>query len=195
MQRRTEESIHERMAEQRLACIREIQIQRQRADLAASSFRHSLLSVRSLAEQNLADRGPFLPSSALLPTASEGGRFLSIYWAYRFIITSLNPDLFSFFVNSWISLQERLSAIEEGIAEKLGRLKDSLKELEADLVEALSGILFSHFIYLTTVLYDQGVRFIFGKIDRKNPNEEYSFSIRLDNDAYNCKFKVHVDIS
>lgn len=104
MQRRTEESIHGRMAEQRFACIREIEIQRQRADLAASSFRHSLLSVRSLSGQNLADRGPFLPSSALLASASERRLFLSIYLVYRFIITSLNPDLFSFFANSWISL-------------------------------------------------------------------------------------------
>lgn len=33
----------------------------------------------------------------------------------------------------------------------------------------------------------EGVKFIFDKIDMKNPYDEYSFSIRLENEAYKRK--------
>lgn len=33
----------------------------------------------------------------------------------------------------------------------------------------------------------EGVKFIFDKIDVKNPDDEHSFSIRLENDAYKRK--------
>jgi len=38
--------------------------------------------------------------------------------------------------------------------------------------------------------YFAGVKFIFNNIDLKNPDEEYTFTVRLDSDRYNCKSKI-----
>lgn len=34
------------------------------------------------------------------------------------------------------------------------------------------------------------VKFIFNKVDKKNPENDYSFSIRLENDVYKCMIKI-----
>lgn len=45
---------------------------------------------------------------------------------------------------------------------------------------------------MTIVPYLEGVKFFFSKIDHKNPDKEFSFTIRLEDETYKCKFSIFV---
>ncbi|THU54377.1 hypothetical protein C4D60_Mb10t24450 [Musa balbisiana] len=195
MQRRTEESIHGRMAEQRFACIREIEIQRQRADLAASSFRHSLLSVRSLSGQNLADReklGRLKDSLKELEadlvealSVKTGKESKSTFLAEALSSTASRTEQLKKTILDLRRKRDKHSAVisEQLLALEALEVKSSQYILERQKTE--EAIEWYNKILGFRAECGEGVKFIFDKIDRKNPNEEYSFSIRLDNDTYN----------
>lgn len=46
---------------------------------------------------------------------------------------------------------------------------------------------FFMWMFLTNLLVSLGVKFIFTNITLKNPKEEFSFTIRHENDTYTCK--------
>nr|XP_010937606.1 kinetochore protein SPC25 homolog [Elaeis guineensis] len=194
MQMRAEELIHVRMAELRLACEREIRIQRERASLAASSFRQSLLSIRSTAEETLANREKLgklkdnlkeleahLEESLAVKTCKEAKHTCS---TESFSTTVARTDQLKKLVLDRRTRRDEYAAV---ISQQLLALESLEEKSNLDIIERQDmeeAIMWYNKVLGFRAEGGEGVKFIFNKINSKNPDEGYSFTIMLENDIY-----------
>ncbi|WOL04736.1 kinetochore protein spc25 isoform X1 [Canna indica] len=194
MLRRAEETTHGRMADMRLSCVREIEIQRDKAVQAASSFRHSLGSIRSLADQTLTDREKLGKLKDDLKELEDdlaealsvkiGKESKSATLAEALSTTTTRAEQLK---KKVLDLRRKRDEYAAFISEQLVALEDLEEKSSQDIIERKKteeAIEWYSRILGFRVECVQGVKFIFNKIDPKNPDDEYSFSIRLENDAY-----------
>ncbi|XP_074556447.1 kinetochore protein SPC25 homolog isoform X2 [Curcuma longa] len=195
-----EDPVHLRMSEMRLACGKEIQSRREKASLGTSSFRHSLRSIRSSAEQTLADREKlFKLKDDLNCLEAELGEALSVK-AAKDSKSATIAEALSTTVSRAEQLKKTVTELRRKKDEYGSTISKQLVDLKAQEEKSNHDMLerkkieeaiewYSRFLGFR-VECGEGVKFIFDKIDMKNPYDEYSFSIRLENEAYkllDCK--------
>ncbi|KAL6613723.1 hypothetical protein ACP70R_035993 [Stipagrostis hirtigluma subsp. patula] len=165
---------------------------RQRASSAAAAFSADLLAARTLAHQNVAHREKLNGlKDQLRKLEAQLAESLSIQASkrskYKLIEESIsntaatNEQLKSLIVDH----RTRIDKYRSDISNQL----ETIEALEAnsgakdknDTEEAV--MWYSKFLDLQ-VVGGQGVRFVFHKIDIKNPDKEYSFCIKITKDRY-----------
>lgn len=186
--------IYKKMTELRLACRREIQIRRQRAELAERSLRDSLRLIKSKAEENLENR--------------EKLSKLENY------LRKLETDL-SDASAVQIRKEAKYKAIAESVSTTIARTKQLEKEVQVQRArkDEYAALISQQLLSLealeekgnddlaeTEAIEEaigwyrrvlgfrteggEGIKFIFDNIDLNNPEQEYLFTVRLDGDRY-----------
>ncbi|KAA8542271.1 hypothetical protein F0562_023593 [Nyssa sinensis] len=156
MQSRVEQSVRAKMEELRLICDREIPIQQHRMDTAMVSFRKSLDSTKFKAEETVQNQAKLVELKAELREVEDD---LVKALAVKTPIISQQS--------------EALAACEEQ------QSKETVHTGEIE--EAIS---WYNRVLGFRIECGHGVKFIFVNINLKNPNEEYFFTIRHENDMY-----------
>ncbi|XP_072959412.1 kinetochore protein SPC25 homolog [Typha angustifolia] len=192
--------IRRRMSEIRLACEREIRNRREKDTLALASFRRSLHSIRSLAQETLANREKLgRLKDQLKELESELGETLAVktckvskYTAiseYLSNIIARGEQLKKIVADQRRKRDEYASVISKqiGAVEALEEKSNQDAMGREDIEEA---IMWYYKVLGFRAVGGEGVKFIFNKIDSKDAEKEYSFTIRLDDDKYNL---LHCD--
>lgn len=192
--RGVEESVRTRMAEVRLICDREIPIQQQRIDSSHLSFTKSLHSAKSKEQESLELQEKLRKLKAELREAEDG--------LVKALAAKTRKEAKRMATMDSISatktrLEELKDIVEDQRARKdeyaaiVARQTDALTELEEtrtrncghieEIEEALS---WYNRVLGFRIECGHGVKFIFTNIDVKNPNQQYSFTMRHENDVY-----------
>ncbi|XP_058087808.1 kinetochore protein SPC25 homolog isoform X2 [Magnolia sinica] len=197
MQRGKEQSIHRRMVDLRLICDREIQIHQQRAVSATDSFRKSLQSIKLCSEENAPNQAKLgklkdhlrqledeFVKSLAVKTRKEAGRIAT---SESLSAAKARTEELKKIVQDQRSRRDEYSAIiSQQLLELEKQNNQDINHLE-DLEKAIS---WYNSVLGFRIEAGKGVKFIFNKIDMENPNKEYSFTIRHENDTYtllNCE--------
>ncbi|KAI5665171.1 hypothetical protein M9H77_24494 [Catharanthus roseus] len=194
MQSIGEESVRAKMAELRLICDREIPIQQQRIDTSCGSFRNSLQSAKSKVEQTLELQVKLGKLKAELREAEDG-------LVKALAVKTRKEAKRMATMESLSATKARLEELKRVVEDKrlkkdeyaliLSQQSNDLTELEEkyhqnaehrkEIEEAMS---WYNRVLGFRVECGHGVKFIFTNINLKNPDEEYSFTIRHANDVY-----------
>lgn len=182
------------MAELRLICDREIPIQQQRIDTSCGSFRNSLQSAKSKVEQTLELQVKLGKLKAELREAEDG-------LVKALAVKTRKEAKRMATMESLSATKARLEELKRVVEDKrlkkdeyaliLSQQSNDLTELEEkyhqnaehrkEIEEAMS---WYNRVLGFRVECGHGVKFIFTNINLKNPDEEYSFTIRHANDVY-----------
>ncbi|GFZ12014.1 hypothetical protein Acr_23g0003990 [Actinidia rufa] len=172
MQSRTEGSVRTKMEELRLVCEREIPIQQQRADAAIASFRKSLESTRAKAQETIQNQAKTRKEAMRMTTMDSLSAAKARIEELKRIVEDQKARK-----NEYADIirqqYEDLSACEEKCNKNAGH--------RGEIEEAIS---WYNMVLGFRIECGHGVKFIFTNINVKNPKEEYSFSVRHENDLY-----------
>ncbi|XP_043704376.1 kinetochore protein SPC25 homolog isoform X2 [Telopea speciosissima] len=193
MERRPDDSIRRKMEELRLVCDREIAVQMQRWSSATDSFRTSLQSVKLMAEEtaeNQVKLGKF--KTHLRELEDDLVKALAV--KNRQEAKRLN------IVDSISAAKARREELRKNLQDQqvkkdeyagiISRQSLALEDLQGNLDQEMRNrdieetISWYKRVLGFRIEGGHGVKFIFNKINSKNPNEEYSFTVRHANDIY-----------
>ncbi|XP_057473610.1 kinetochore protein SPC25 homolog isoform X2 [Actinidia eriantha] len=191
MQSRTECSVRTKMEELRLVCEREIPIQQQRADAAIASFRKSLESTRAKAQETVQNQAKLGKLKAELREAEDDlVKALAVKTRKEATRTATMDSLSA----AKARIEELQRIVEDQKARKNEYADIIRQQYEAceekcnkntghrgEIEEAIS---WYNMVLGFRIECGHGVKFIFTNINVKNPKEEYSFSVRHENDLY-----------
>ncbi|XP_042384207.1 kinetochore protein SPC25 homolog isoform X2 [Zingiber officinale] len=195
-----EDPVHLRMSEMRHECGKEMLSRRENASLGTSSFRHSLPSIRSSAELTLADREKLFKLKDDFNCLEAELREAFSAKAAKDSKSATIAEVLSTTISRSEQLKKTITELRRKKDEYGSTISKQLVDLKAQEEKSNHDMLerkkieeaiewYSRFLGFR-VECGEGVKFIFDKIDVKNPDDEHSFSIRLENDAYkllDCK--------
>ncbi|BAS76443.1 Os01g0973200 [Oryza sativa Japonica Group] len=185
--------LRRRMAAQCLAFERQIADGRERTKAAASAFSAALLSARSLSNHTISQREK---SNQL----KDQLRKLEADFAQALSIQGSNKtkyDLTGQSITNAIATNDQLSCLvtdkrasRDEYANVISSQLEAIEALEAKTDAAGKKNLDEAFMWYKKflgfqVVGGEGVKFVFSKIDIQNPDNEYSFCIKLNKDRYN----------
>ncbi|KAL7105952.1 hypothetical protein ACP275_07G079900 [Erythranthe tilingii] len=189
MQSSEENSVLTRMAEMRLVCEREIPIQQQRIDSLHTYYRNSFDSAKS--DANLATPRVFLilwaeeleklkeeyreAEEALVKARAEKTRKAAKKMA---IMESISA------AQARGERKENYAAIISQHSEALAVAREKCQQKIEHREQIEEAISWYNRVLGFRIECGHGVKFIFTNIDPKNPDEEYSFTIRHENEIY-----------
>ncbi|XP_059657925.1 kinetochore protein SPC25 homolog isoform X2 [Cornus florida] len=194
MQSTVEDSVWSKMKELRLICDKEISIQQQKMDTAVVSFRNSLESTKTKAQDTVQDQAKLgklkaqlreveddLVKALAVKTRKEAKRMATM--DSTSVIRARVEEL-KRIVEDQRARKDEYAAILSQQSEALAASEEKCSE-----VSEHSGAIEEAFSWYNRVLgfrieCGHGVKFIFTDINLKNPNEEYSFTIRHEKDIY-----------
>ncbi|KAG6511910.1 hypothetical protein ZIOFF_029989 [Zingiber officinale] len=189
-----EDPVHLRMSEMRHECGKEMLSRRENASLGTSSFRHSLPSIRSSAELTLADREKLFKLKDDFNCLEAELREAFSAKAAKDSKSATIAEVLSTTISRSEQLKKTITELRRKKDEYGSTISKQLVDLKAQEEKSNHDMLerkkieeaiewYSRFLGFR-VECGEGVKFIFDKIDVKNPDDEHSFSIRLENDAY-----------
>ncbi|XP_044973622.1 kinetochore protein SPC25 homolog [Hordeum vulgare subsp. vulgare] len=180
------------MAAARAACERRIAQGRERIAAAASAFRGDILSARSLASGSVAHRDK-------LDSLKDQLRVLQAALAEA-LSTQLKKEseceLTRESISNATATNEQLRSLvveqrarRDEFAKVIAHQREAIEALEANvdvvgkknLDEAI--MWYNKFLGFR-VIAGEGVTFVFNKVDKQRPDDEYSFCIKVNNDEY-----------
>ncbi|MQL72610.1 hypothetical protein Taro_004920 [Colocasia esculenta] len=191
MQKKMErQPIYRKIVDLRLVCEREIRAERQKASEAAGIFRRSLSSIRARAEENVADGEKLANVKAYLRKLEDDLR-------ETLIVKNCNEAKRHAIVQSLSSAKVSTEELKKVVQEQRAK-KDEYEAIVSSGLETLNqnnqgtvdregtrdAILWYSKVLGFRTEGGEGVKFIFDKIDLESPNNEYSFTVRLDGDTY-----------
>ncbi|XP_042498877.1 kinetochore protein SPC25 homolog isoform X2 [Macadamia integrifolia] len=193
MERRTEASIQRKMEELRLVCDREIAVQNQRVSSAADSFRKSRESVKLKAEETAENQVKLGKLKAHL-------RELEDVLFKALAVKNRKEAKRMSIVDSIAAAKTRIKELRENLQDQRAKKDEyagTISRQSLDLGAPLGKgdqEMRNRDVEETISWYNRalgfriegghGVKFIFNQINLKNPNEEYSFTVRHANDIY-----------
>ncbi|PSR96709.1 Kinetochore protein like [Actinidia chinensis var. chinensis] len=194
MQSRTEGSVRTKMEELRLVCEREIPIQQQRADAAIASFRKSLESTRAKAQETVQNQAKLGKLKAELREAEDD---LVKALAAKTRKEAMRMTTMDSLSAAKARIEELKRIVEDQKARK-NEYADIIRQQYEDLSaceekcnknaghrgETEEAISWYNMVLGLRIECGHGVKFIFTNINVKNLKEEYSFSVRHENDLY-----------
>uniref|UniRef100_A0A0E0KCU0 Kinetochore protein SPC25 n=1 Tax=Oryza punctata TaxID=4537 RepID=A0A0E0KCU0_ORYPU len=185
--------LRRRMAAQCLAFERQIADGRERTKAAASAFSAALLSARSLANHTISQREKFNQlKDQLRKLEADFAQALSIQ-----VSNKTKYDLTSQSITNATATNEQLRSLvtdkrarRDEYANVISSQLEAIEALEAKTDAAGKKNLDEAFMWYKKflgfqVVGGEGVKFVFSKIDVRNPDSEYSFCIKLNKDRYN----------
>lgn len=194
MQSRIEESVRKKMEEVRLVCDREIPIQQQRMDTSVALFSKSLESIDAKAHetvQNQAKLGKLklelrkaeddLVKALAVKTRKEAKRMATMD---SLSVTRARIEELKRIVEDQKARKHEYAAIISQQSEALSTCEDKFNKNDEDRGGIEEAISWYNRVLGFRIECGHGVKFIFSNINVKNPKEEYSFSIRHENDLY-----------
>ncbi|XP_050257823.1 kinetochore protein SPC25 homolog [Quercus robur] len=189
-----EEPVRTKMESLRLTCEREIQIHQQKIDSYASSFRNSLQSIKSRAQQTAQNQGKLgelkaklreaeddMVKALAVKTRKEAKRMaiMDSIAAQRARVEELKRS-----VQVQSAKRDQYAAIISQHSLALAASEEkSNKDVECKS-ETQEAILWYNRVLGFHVEAGHGVKFTFKNINSRNPNEEYSLTVRYANDTY-----------
>ncbi|KAF3968616.1 hypothetical protein ACB098_04G134800 [Castanea mollissima] len=189
-----EEPVRTKMESLRLTCEREIQIHQQKIDSYASSFRSSLQSIKSRAQQTAQNQGKLgelkaklreaeddMVKALAVKTRKEAKRMaiMDSIAAQRARVEELKRS-----VQVQSAKRDQYAAIISQHSLALAASEEkSNKDIECKS-ETQEAILWYNRVLGFHVEAGRGVKFTFKNINSRNPNEEYSLTVRYANDTY-----------
>ncbi|XP_030939950.1 kinetochore protein SPC25 homolog [Quercus lobata] len=189
-----EEPVRTKMESLRLTCEREIQIHQQKIDSYASSFRNSLQSIKSRAQQTAQNQGKLgelkaklreaeddMVKALAVKTRKEAKRMaiMDSIAAQRARVEELKRS-----VQVQSAKRDQYAAIISQHSLALAASEEkSNKDVECRS-ETQEAILWYNRVLGFHVEAGHGVKFTFKNINSRNPNEEYSLTVRYANDTY-----------
>ncbi|XP_030939281.1 kinetochore protein SPC25 homolog [Quercus lobata] len=189
-----EEPVRTKMESLRLTCAREIQIHQQKIDSYASSFRNSLQSIKSRAQQTAQNQGKLgelkaklreaeddMVKALAVKTRKEAKRMaiMDSIAAQRARVEELKRN-----VQVQSAKRDQYAAIISQHSLALAASEEkSNKDVECKS-ETQEAILWYNRVLGFHVEAGHGVKFTFKNINSRNPNEEYSLTVRYANDTY-----------
>ncbi|XP_077244238.1 kinetochore protein isoform X2 [Tasmannia lanceolata] len=191
MQREPKNPIQRKMAELRSNCVKNIQIRQQISDSAMDTFRKSLQSIKISGEETGEDQVKLgklkdclreleddLVKTLAVKTCKEAKRLETIesYSAAKSRIEELKKIV--------QDQQARRDEYKRIISQQLLALEQKSNQDINHTEDIEEAILWYNTILGFRIEGGHGVKFIFNKIDLKNPNKEYSFIIRHENNTY-----------
>ncbi|KAG5602417.1 hypothetical protein H5410_033787 [Solanum commersonii] len=194
MQNGAAATLRAKMEQLRLKCNRDLQIQQQSIDAGAISFRKSLDSTKIQAQQTL----QFQEKLGKLKTeVREAEDNLVKAFAVKTRKEAKKIEIAELISSTNARVEELRGVVEDKRARKheystlISQQDDALEALEEKLNQNTGH---REAIEEATVWYNkvlglriecgQGVKFIFTNINANNPDDEYSFTIRRENDAH-----------
>ncbi|KAL8215919.1 hypothetical protein R6Q57_022756 [Mikania cordata] len=186
--------VRAKMAEMRLICGKEIEIQQHRMDNAALLIHKSLQLIKSSAQETVLNEGKIGMLKAQLRAVEDD--------LVKAISVKTRKEAKKMAIADSISAAktriEKLKKIvvdqrtrEEKYTEIISHQSEALKECEEkhqqdterreEIEEAIS---WYNKVLGFRIETGRGIKFIFTKINIHKPNEEYFFTIRLENDSY-----------
>ncbi|PKA62089.1 hypothetical protein AXF42_Ash014973 [Apostasia shenzhenica] len=194
-----EESTRRKMAQLRMACELEIRACRERSVVLANSIRQSINSIMPLHDKTLANRGS-------LGKLKEHLKELEAHFHETLKVKASKEAQRTAITEAISAVDVRIEHLQKIVHGQRGKrdeykavLKEQLLALEKIEEKNKEDVVESEKIQEVVAWYKRvlgfqieggdGVKFIFNKVDSKNPDKEYSFVARLDGDKYtllNC---------
>ncbi|KAL7105962.1 hypothetical protein ACP275_07G080800 [Erythranthe tilingii] len=194
MQSSEENSVLTRMAEMRLVCEREIPIQQQRIDSLHTYYRNSFDSAKSDAQRTLQLQEELEKlkeeyreaEEALVKARAEKTRKAAKKMAIMESISAAQARVKELegIVKDQGERKENYAAIISQQSEALAVAREKCQQKIEHTEQIEEAISWYNRVLGFRIECGHGVRFIFTNIDLKNPNEEYSFTIRHENEIY-----------
>ncbi|OVA20775.1 Chromosome segregation protein Spc25 [Macleaya cordata] len=182
------------MQELLLICEREIPIQQEKASSAVSSFRKSLQSIKLSAEQTAQDQEKLgqlkarlreleddLVKALAVKTRKEAKRMAI---ADSISATKARTEELKKIVQNQTARKDEYAAIISQQSLALATLEEKGKEETKHKEEIEDRISWYNRVLGFRIEGGHGVKFIFNKINLKNPHEEYSFTVRHADNTY-----------
>ncbi|XP_058194126.1 kinetochore protein SPC25 homolog isoform X2 [Rhododendron vialii] len=194
MQSRIESSVRTKMEELRLVCGREIPIQQQRMDASVVAFQKSLESTKAKAQETVENQEKLgklklelrkaeddLVKALAVKTRKEAKQMTTMdsLSATRARIEELKR-----IVKDQKARKNEYAAIISQQSEVLSTCEDKRNKNDEDRGGIEEAILWYNRVLGFRIECGHGVKFMFSNINVKNPKEEYSLSIRHENDVY-----------
>ncbi|XP_073128343.1 kinetochore protein SPC25 homolog [Henckelia pumila] len=194
MQSGGRDGVRNHMAESRLVCENEIAIQQRKIDSSYTSYRNLLDSALSEAQrtiqlqENLGDLKGELKEAedAMVKALSAKTRKEARRMALMESISVMNARIedLNEIVNDQKSRKEEYAAIVARQSEALTAFKEKLNQKFEHKEQIEDAISWYNKVLGFRVECGRGVKFIFTKINPENPNNEYSFVVRHENERY-----------
>ncbi|GMP33812.1 hypothetical protein CsSME_00006969 [Camellia sinensis var. sinensis] len=194
MQSGTEVSVGTKMEELRLVCDREITIQQHRIDAAISFFRKSLQSTKAKAQETvqiqaklgklkaeLREAEDHLVKALAAKTRKEAKRMAM---TESISATRARIEELKRIVEDQNARKDEYTEIISQQFEALSACEEKCEQNNEDAGEIEEAISWYNRVLGFRIECGHGIKFIFTNINLKNSNEEYSFSIRHENDFY-----------
>ncbi|KAF8399744.1 hypothetical protein HHK36_015615 [Tetracentron sinense] len=194
MQSKMEESIRSKMEELRLLSDREISIQHQKVSSAMTSFRKSMQSVTLVAEEtsknqvqlgklkaHLREVEDDLVKALAVKNRKEAKRMATID---SISATKARVEELKRRVQDQRDRKDEYATIISQQSHALTTLEEKSNQETKHKEDLEDAILWYNRVLGFRIEGGHGVKFIFTNINLKNPNEEYSFTIRHANDIY-----------
>ncbi|MFS7940012.1 putative chromosome segregation protein Spc25 [Helianthus anomalus] len=196
--------VRAKMAELRMVCGKEIEIQQHRTENAVVSIHKSLQSIKSIAQETVSNEGKIGMLKAELRAVEDG--------LVKAIAVKTRQEAKKMAIADSISAvkarNEELHKIvvdqrtrKEEYAQIISHQSEALKECEEkhnqdaerreEIEEAIS---WYNKVLGFRIERGRGIKFIFTHINTKKPDEEYFFTIRLENDSY-CLLECHPHVT
>ncbi|XP_019247193.1 PREDICTED: uncharacterized protein LOC109226787 isoform X3 [Nicotiana attenuata] len=204
MEKGVRESIGSKMEELRLKCGRDFSIQQQRINAGTTSFEESLHSTNTQAQQNLQLQAKVEKLKTELREAEDNLiKALTVKTRKEAMRIAIADS-----ISATTARMEKLrGAVEDKKARKLeyaaliSQHSDALEAFQEKLnqntehIEAIEeATLWYNKVLHLRIECGQGVKFIFTNVDADNPDKEYSFTVRHENDVYtliDCDPQLH----
>ncbi|KAL6182458.1 hypothetical protein ACLB2K_043878 [Fragaria x ananassa] len=192
MDSKPEDSVRSKIQSQRLACDREIRTHLHKTDAATAALHDSLASIRAKVRETVQCQGRLGEAKAKLREAEEE--------LFKALAAKTRKEAKRMAMMDAISARKaRIDQLKRVVQDQRAKrdeyaaiLKQQFSESEDRSVEDSKEEIEEAISWYNEVLGfhvegGQGVRFKFKNVNSKNPDEEFSFTVRLANDVYTCK--------
>ncbi|KAI7727615.1 hypothetical protein M8C21_021186 [Ambrosia artemisiifolia] len=202
--RREDHEIRAKMAELRMVCGKEIEIQQHKMENASLSLHKSLQSIKSSAQETVANEGKIrmlkgqlraveddLVKAISVKTRQEAKKMAiaDSISAAKARIEELNK-----IVIDQRTRKEEYAKIISHQSEALEECEEKHKQDAERREEIEEAISWYNKVLGFRIERGRGIKFIFTNINMKKPDEEYFFIIRLENDSY-CLLECHPHVT
>ncbi|XP_050377584.1 kinetochore protein SPC25 homolog [Argentina anserina] len=184
-----EDSVRSKMESLRLACDREIPTQLQKTDAAAAALHDSLASIRARVQETVQCKGKVGEAKAKLRKAEDG--------LFKALATKTRKEAKRMAMMDAISARKaRIDELKRVVQDRRAK-RDEYAEIISQQYfesedrsitnskeEVEEAILWYNKVLGFNIEGGHGVRFTFKNINLKNPDEEFSFTVRHANDVY-----------
>ncbi|XP_022738294.1 probable kinetochore protein SPC25 isoform X2 [Durio zibethinus] len=194
MESETEQSPKTKMESLRTICDREVLIQQQKIDSFTASFPTSLHSIKALALDTAQNHAKLAKLKAKLREAEDGlvkvlaakTRKEAKQMATRDSISAIKARVEELkrTVQVQRARRDEYGAIISQQSLALSKTEEEAKHETEENGEIQEAISWYNWVLGFQIEGGHGVKFTFNNINIKNPKQEYSFTIRLANDAY-----------